>query len=158
MTSISDTHPVLNFGAGSHLWDVSMAEYSPKFWLTTLGSTLVYGFCIVLAKLSVLAFYLRISPDRVIRRAVHVLICLVCIYTFCFLVLNIFRCRPVSANWDLSVEGDCIDRQIPMLTLAIANILIDLSVLCLPIRIVIPLQIPTPQKISLALLFATGGL
>ncbi|KAJ4211050.1 hypothetical protein NW759_012806 [Fusarium solani] len=151
------TLTLLNLGAGNHLWDISMAEYSPKFWLTTLGSTLVYGFCIALAKLSVLAFYLRISPDRVIRRAVHILICLVCIYTFCFILLNIFRCRPISANWDLSVKGDCIDKEIPILTLAIANILIDLCVLCLPIRIVIPLQIPTPQKVSLALLFATGG-
>ncbi|KAF4472573.1 integral membrane PTH11 [Fusarium albosuccineum] len=152
------TLTLLNLGAGNHIWDIPMEEYSPKFWQTTVASTLVYGVCIGLAKLSVLAFYLRISPDRLIRRAVHTLLGLVCIYTLLFCLLTVFRCRPVAAGWDLSIEGEeCLDKIIPMLTLAIANILIDVCVLCLPIRIVLPLQIPLPQKISLGLLFATGG-
>lgn len=93
-----------------------------------------------------------------IRRAVHTLISLICVYTLVYIFLMIFRCRPVSSGWDLTVEGQCIDSLVPMLTLSIANIVIDLFVLLLPIRIVIPLQIPLRQKISLALLFATGGL
>ncbi|KAM5351078.1 hypothetical protein ACJ41O_003801 [Fusarium nematophilum] len=148
---------LLKLGAGNHMWDIPMSDYSPKFLQHTLAATLIYGICIALAKLSVLAFVLRISPDRLLRRAVHSLIALVCVYTFAYVVLVIFRCRPVAATWDADINGDCVDKLIPMLTLAIANIVIDLCVLLLPIRIVLPLQIPLRQKISLAILFATGG-
>lgn len=135
-----------------------MAEYSPRFWQVSIGGSLIYAVCLAFAKLSVLAFYLRISPDRLIRRTVHLLLGLVCLYTLTYILLIVFRCRPVSAGWDLSIEGECVDHTIPMLVLAVANIIIDVFIFILPIRIVLPLQIPVLQKISLAVLFATGGL
>jgi hypothetical protein len=70
----------------------------------------------------------------------------------------VFRCEPVEFSWDLTLDGKCIDNLIPMMTLSIANIMLDVVVLLLPVRVVLPLQIPTRQKISLVLLFATGGL
>ncbi|KAK7427173.1 hypothetical protein QQZ08_006286 [Neonectria magnoliae] len=148
---------LLNLGAGHHMWDILMDDFSPQFWQTTIGGTLVFAVSIAFSKLSVLAFYLRISPDRVIRRAVHSLIALVCAYTLAYVLLIIFRCQPISSGWDLTVKGKCVNSIIPMMTLSIFNIVIDLFILVLPIRIVIPLQIPLRQKISLALLFATGG-
>ncbi|KAF7556838.1 hypothetical protein G7Z17_g1173 [Cylindrodendrum hubeiense] len=148
---------LLDLGAGNHMWDILMSEFSPRFWQTSISATLIFSVSIAFSKLSVLAFYLRISPDRVIRRAVHFLIGLVCVYTLIYILLMIFRCRPISSGWDLTVEGKCVDSIVPMLTLSIANIVIDLFILVLPIRIVIPLQIPLRQKVSLALLFATGG-
>ncbi|KAF5021270.1 hypothetical protein F66182_6668 [Fusarium sp. NRRL 66182] len=151
------TLALLDLGAGNHMWDIPMAQYSPKFWQTTVGGTLVYSICIGCPKLSVLTFYLRISPDKFVRRAVHTLMSLVCTYTLAFILLIIFRCRPVSSGWDLTIQGQCIDKTIPELILAICNISVDICILCLPARIVQPLQIPTRQKISLAILFATGG-
>ncbi|KAH6898181.1 hypothetical protein B0T10DRAFT_453523 [Thelonectria olida] len=148
---------MLNLGAGHHMWDNLMSEFSPHFWQTSISSILIFAISIAFSKLSVLGFYLRISPDRVIRRAVYTLIGIVCVYTLLYLFLMIFRCRPIASSWDLTVQGECIDSLVPMLTLSIANIVIDALILVLPIRIVIPLQIPLRQKISLALLFATGG-
>ncbi|KAM5515256.1 integral membrane protein [Fusarium oxysporum f. sp. phaseoli] len=148
---------LLNLGAGNHMWDIPVAEYVPKFWQTSIGATLTYAACISLAKLSVLTFYLRISPDRFVRRAVHVLMALVCSYTFVYICLVVFRCQPVSSGWDLTIEGKCIGMDVLVLFLVICSVVIDTFVLLLPIRIVQPLQIPTRQKISLAVLFATGG-
>ncbi|RKL18046.1 hypothetical protein BFJ68_g4305 [Fusarium oxysporum] len=136
---------------------LTLAEYVPKFWQTSIGATLTYAACISLAKLSVLTFYLRISPDRFVRRAVHVLMALVCSYTFVYICLVVFRCQPVSSGWDLTIEGKCIGMDVLVLFLVICSVVIDTFVLLLPIRIVQPLQIPTRQKISLAVLFATGG-
>lgn len=169
------TPAVLTIGAGHHMWDILMSKFSPYFWQASLNPTslsvntpnltqtsisgiLIFAISIAFSKLSVLGFYLRISPDRVIRRAVHTLIGIVCIYTLLYIFLMVFRCRPVASSWDLTVEGKCIDTLVPMLTLSIANIVIDALILVLPIRIVIPLQIPLRQKVSLAFLFATGGL
>ncbi|KAH7267688.1 uncharacterized protein BKA55DRAFT_500286 [Fusarium redolens] len=154
---ISLTLTVLNLGAGNHMWDIPVAEYVPKFWQTSIGATLTYATSISLAKLSVLTFYLRISPDRFVRRAVHVLMALVCSYTFVYICLVVFRCQPVSSGWDLAIEGKCIDMDVLVIFLVICSVVIDTFVLLLPIRIVQPLQIPTRQKVSLAVLFATGG-
>jgi hypothetical protein len=109
--------------------------------------------------MSILAFYLRISPDVKFRRAVYVLLGIVIAYTITYFFLMIFRCQPVAFNWDVMIEGgSCIDSLIPMMTLSVANILLDTVILLLPIRVVLPLQIPTRQKVSLILLFMTGGL
>ncbi|KAI5465423.1 hypothetical protein BGZ63DRAFT_399893 [Mariannaea sp. PMI_226] len=148
---------MLHLGAGHHMWDLLLSEFSPRFWQTSVSSILIFAISIAFSKLSVLGFYLRISPDRMIRRSVHTLIGIVCIYTFIYIFLMVFRCRPIRAAWDITVEGECIDNLVPMLTLSIANIIIDALILVLPIRIVIPLQIPLRQKVSLAILFATGG-
>ncbi|KAL1871070.1 hypothetical protein Daus18300_004815 [Diaporthe australafricana] len=43
------------------------------------------------------------------------------------------------------------------MTLSIANILIDVAILLLPVGVVVPLQMPKMQKASLLVPFATGG-
>ncbi|PHH83474.1 hypothetical protein CDD82_433 [Ophiocordyceps australis] len=145
-------------GAGRHMWDVLFSEYSPGFLQTTTAATLTYAISITFSKLSILAFYLRISPDHKFRIAVFSLFGVVVAYTVTYIFVMVFRCSPVAAGWDLSIKGKCIDNLIPMMVLSIANILIDLVILCLPLKVVVPLQIPTRQKISLVFLFATGGL
>ncbi|PHH66162.1 hypothetical protein CDD81_225 [Ophiocordyceps australis] len=139
------------------MWDVLFSEYSPGFLQTTTAATLTYAISITFSKLSILAFYLRISPDHKFRIAVFTLIGVVVAYTVTYIFVMVFRCSPVAAGWDLLLKGRCIDNLIPMMVLSIANILIDLVILCLPLKVVLPLQIPTRQKLSLVLLFATGG-
>lgn len=102
--------------------------------------------------------YLRLSPDRVFRRTVYTVLTITSLYTTVYIFMSIFLCRPVSAQWDLSVQGQCVDKVSLMMTLSIANILIDVAVLLLPIGVIAPLQMPRMQKASLLVLFATGGL
>ncbi|KAM0219018.1 hypothetical protein ACHAQI_001342 [Fusarium lateritium] len=65
---ISNHHGlILNLGAGNHMWDIPAEKYIPKFWQTSIGATLTYAAAISFAKLSVLTFYLRISPDKWVR-------------------------------------------------------------------------------------------
>ncbi|KAM4057271.1 integral membrane protein [Hirsutella rhossiliensis] len=145
-------------GAGLHMWDVLFSDYSPRFLQTTVGATLTYAISISFSKLSILAFYLRVSPDQHFRRAVYALLGVVAAYTVTYIFVIVFRCHPVAAAWDLSIKGGtCIEYLIPMMVLSIANIVIDLVILFLPVKVIVPLQIPLRQKISLVLLFATGG-
>lgn len=102
--------------------------------------------------------YLRLSPDRVFRRAVYLVLIIASLYTTIYIFMSIFLCRPVSAQWDLSLRGKCVDKVSLMMTLSIANILIDVAILLLPVGVVAPLQMPRTQKASLLVLFATGGL
>lgn len=113
-----------------------------------------------LAKISLLFLYLRISPDRKFHTVVKTLVAAFALYAVIYAMISIFGCRPISASWDLALaeEGQCVDKPGFFLAASIANIVMDLAILLIPIPIVIPLQIPRRQKISLLLLFATGGL
>ena len=60
--------------------------------------------------------------------------------------------------YDPAAHASCIEYLVPMMVLSIANIVIDLVILILPVKVIVPLQIPVRQKLSLTFLFATGGL
>lgn len=125
-----------------------------------MGITMTYCTSVSFAKLSILSFYLRLSPEKPFRIGVYSLIGLTVIYTITYIIVILLVCRPVAANWDLSLAEDaqCFSKLVPMMTLSVANIVIDFSILLIPIHVVVPLQMPRRQKLSLILLFATGGL
>lgn len=102
--------------------------------------------------------YLRLPPDRVFRRAVYMLLAITSLHMIAYILMSIFLCRPVSAQWDLAITGNCVDKFSLMMTLSIANIVIDMAVLGLPIGVIVPIQMPRMQKASLLVLFAMGGL
>lgn len=81
-------------------------------------------------------------------------------YALAYLLLIVLSCRPIQASWDLSArEGAiCIDKNTVYLVLSATNIIMDVVCLILPLKIIIPLQMAARQKLSLILLFATGGL
>lgn len=89
---------------------------------------------------------------------VYAIIGVVISYTIAYEFLSIFQCTPVALFWDLTLEGTCLGRMVPMMTLSVANAVIDIVILLIPVRVVLPLKIPRRQKVSLVLLFATGGL
>ncbi|KAF9878008.1 integral membrane protein [Colletotrichum karsti] len=144
-------------GAGKHLWDILTVDYSPPFLLTTLGITITYSTSVSFSKLSILAFYLRLSPEKKFRLTVFILLGIVSAYTVVYQLIIIFQCRPVQMSWDITVKGTCIGKMIPMMTLGAANIIIDIIILLIPVRVVWSLQMARRQKVSLVLLFATGG-
>ncbi|EXF83469.1 integral membrane protein [Colletotrichum fioriniae PJ7] len=80
-------------------------------------------------------------------------------YALAYLFLIVLSCRPIQASWDLSAreEAICIDKNTVYLVLSATNIIMDVVCLVLPLKIIIPLQMAARQKLSLILLFATGG-
>lgn len=112
------------------------------------------------AKLSLLTLYLNLSPDRTFRITVKIIGLCFILYAVAYALTSIFSCRPIYASWDLtaSATATCIDKEMFYLAASIANVCMDVIILLVPLRIVVPLQIPKRQKVSLLFLFATGGL
>lgn len=78
-------------------------------------------------------------------------------YSLCSVLTLILGCLPVRAIWDLTVKSPkCINRNAVILTLSILNIATDIVVLVLPMKIVLPLQMPRRQKIGLYAIFLSG--
>lgn len=122
-----------------------------------IAGTCVYALSVGFSKLSILLFYLRLSPQQWFCNFVYGLIATVSCYSVIYVFLNIFPCRPVAAAWDLNIEeSTCIDAWNAYYALSIFNILMDVATLMLPIPVVVALRMPPKQKVSLILLFATG--
>ncbi|PTD10395.1 hypothetical protein FCULG_00008864 [Fusarium culmorum] len=148
---------LLEVGVGNHTWDVPIRPYVPMFGQYSTASNLLYCASVSLSKLSVLAFYLRISIDKLVRRAVYFCIFLVCAYSLTYVLLIVFRCWPISATFDPLQQNKCLDLSILAIYLISCSVAMDLFLMIIPFRIVQPLQVPMRQKLGLAFLFATGG-
>ncbi|KAJ4244742.1 hypothetical protein NW762_014318 [Fusarium torreyae] len=152
------TGMVAQGGCATNFWQVRQSEYETLMkW--TIPVNIFYMLSSDLAKISLLFFYLRLSPERNFRIVIHVLIGLFALYALIYAMISLFGCQPIKASWDLAAQatGKCVDKFGFFLAASVANVVMDLIILLLPLRIVIPLQIPRRQKMSLLFLFTTGG-
>jgi hypothetical protein len=145
-------------GCATNFWQVKQSQYELLLkW--TIPVNIFYMLSSDLAKISLLFFYLRLSPERNFRMILYVLISLFGLYALIYAMISLFGCQPIKASWDLAAQatGKCVDKFGFFLAASVANVVMDLVILLLPLRIVIPLQIPRRQKMSLLFLFTTGG-
>jgi hypothetical protein len=109
-------------------------------------------------KLSLLSLYLRLSRQRAFR----ILVCVMVAVTICFGMGSIFtvalQCRPLSMLWNPDQPGKCIRVVDFYYANAGINIVTDVVIYLLPIKVLWGLQIPKRQRIGLMFLFGLGGL
>lgn len=74
------------------------------------------------------------------------------------LFASIFSCQPIHKFWDLTAPGHCINLEAFWFSFSAFNIVTDIAVLILPIPVLVGLQLPKRQKISLIFVFALGSL
>ena len=70
----------------------------------------------------------------------------------------VLQCIPTSKPWEPSFERTCIDTRILFTVQSSFNILTDIFMLALPLRIFISLKIPKRTKIALMFVFLLGFL
>ncbi|KAI4599509.1 hypothetical protein KJ359_001952 [Pestalotiopsis sp. 9143b] len=118
-----------------------------------------YSISIMFSKLSILFFYLRLSPQVWFRWSIYILSSANIVYSLVYVFINIFPCNPIQAGWDFSIEtSTCLDPWAAYWALSILNIIMDVATLLLPVPVILPLQMERRQKVSLILLFAAGAL
>jgi hypothetical protein len=107
---------------------------------------------LALARLSILVFYLQLSPIRYFHYLVYTLITFVCVYTGAFLVVSCLLLDPAAGGPVREADN------VISLFYGICNILIDVCMLLMPLLVVVPLQMSTRRKMSLLALLTAGGL
>jgi hypothetical protein len=150
----------VQYGLGSHMEDVlvrgtdNMITYAQVVWL----SSIFYNACLGFIKCSVLALYMRLGDPNL-----RMLSMIMTGVVFCQAGANvfacIFQCSPISAAYDITIPDDqkrCVNINAFYLANAAVNILTDLLTYTLPIPLVLKLQVPKRQKISLAVIFGLG--
>ncbi|RAL02664.1 putative integral membrane protein (Pth11) [Aspergillus ibericus CBS 121593] len=117
----------------------------------------IYTLALLGFKVSLLSSYLRIGGFVSVYRAIIIvaIVAVVCnqlIFTF----LLCFACDPVSRQWDMTIEGSCIDTVASYYALAGTSLGFDIIIIALPLPVLWTLQLRLRQKIVLVGVFALG--
>lgn len=111
------------------------------------------------AKISLVIFYFRLSPQRWFRLATWASLLFIAGYTIGIFFALIFACTPIAMSFDITNQaGTCINRPSLYIATAVVNIMSDIVLFCLPLPIVVKLQVPRRQKLGLLLIFLLGSM
>jgi hypothetical protein len=124
-----------------------------------LATQILYFTNAVLTKASLLLLYYRIfGVVRGFRWALWASGCLVIGYYIACVIVSMAACSPISKLWDSRTPGRCIDEIAFYRWNGVANMLLDVLILCLPYPMAWCLQTTLRQKWILTGIFLLGGL
>ena len=119
----------------------------------------LYLAVILLTKVSLLSFYLRIFPRRGFQIITKVVLLFVITSGLVILFTEIFQCLPVSLNWNKSESGGrCININALSYINGGLSILQDIIILVLPITELVTLKLGRKQKLGVIFVFQVGAL
>lgn len=107
--------------------------------------------------MSILFFYNRIFPVRDMKIGSRICGGVTIAWTLACTLAVLLQCRPMMKMWEPWLEGTCINTFVMQLVVSFLNILIDSSILLLPMPQIWKLHMKTSQKISLIAIFSVGS-
>ncbi|KAI1085630.1 hypothetical protein F5B20DRAFT_10041 [Whalleya microplaca] len=120
---------------------------------------ILYNPVLALVKTSVLLFLLRLFGQKPgVRQFILWVNTANVVNTIGVFFAIVFQCTPIEKAWDFSIAGTCVDIRVLFTMSSAFNILTDLLVLGLPLKIFIGLKIPRRTKIALMFVFLLGFL
>ncbi|RWQ95413.1 hypothetical protein C8Q69DRAFT_520247 [Paecilomyces variotii] len=135
-------------GLGHHIEYLSVQTISTyeKLFLTA-ACLFITGIC--LARLAHLVLFHRLMIAKSwLRHALYGVTAFVIIGSITLVFCFIFACRPISKAWDVTLQGQCINRPAILVAVAVLNIISDFLLILLPIPVISDLQVPRSQKIK----------
>ncbi|EAW12405.1 putative integral membrane protein Pth11-like [Aspergillus clavatus NRRL 1] len=142
-------------GLGSHITMIpqkNLEVYLKIGW----SNSFVYTGCILFIKLSILALYKRLFSIPRMIIAANLIAAFVILWALGVFMVGALFCLPVQKFWKPELEGTCIDSAKFYYGQQIPNILTDVVLLIMPIKVVWALQISKTQKLLLSGVFVVG--
>lgn len=173
--TVTDKSLEVHFGLGKHYYDLPQPNNFHKslevIESNSLGNArlthlklyyfgeIIYFICVGVTKVAVLLLYLRLATSKSLRRSIWFMMAIVIISAFASLLACIFQCSPIHKAWDTTglVEGTCINVNALFYANAGLDIVQDLIIYILPMKMLYQIQIPRRQKYALIIVFAIGG-
>ncbi|ORY09604.1 hypothetical protein BCR34DRAFT_368527 [Clohesyomyces aquaticus] len=145
-------------GLGKHVWAVPADRFSRLMKIGVIAGPLFYNLSTLFTKVSLCAFYLRLSPSKSFTYAVYAVALVSILHNLIAALGIVINCNPIAKYWDYSITtGSCVNLNAFFLSVACINAATDLALLFLPIRIIWGLHLPMRRKISVAILLLTGS-
>ena len=113
-----------------------------------------------MVKLSILALYWELFGTLRYRIAIWALVALVICWWLSFTILNMVLCFPISDIWNLGPtnQHNCVMSSVHYVVNGVSNVVTDVLILCLPIRVVWAMQLPFRSKLALSFIFLLGAM
>ncbi|KAK6511776.1 hypothetical protein TWF481_000681 [Arthrobotrys musiformis] len=148
-------HSLINYGTGEHINTVTAQKLitTLRYWF---AYQILYPLVLLFIKLSILAFYLKISPQKWYRYTVYGVGIFVIAWSIAFIFAYIFECPDPSIAWSLDFPRGCVNLPALYYSSASINIASDLIILLLPIPVLQKLQIDRRRKLALIAIFSVG--
>ncbi|KAL1970435.1 hypothetical protein VTN77DRAFT_4079 [Rasamsonia byssochlamydoides] len=99
----------------------------------------------------------RIFPTRDFRLATFILGGIVISWVIAIVFVSVFQCTPVEKTWNPAVPGHCINLKGSFIGNAIPNIMTDIAILSLPVRVVWRLHADLTYRLSVIVVFLLGS-
>ncbi|EZF38948.1 hypothetical protein H102_06905 [Trichophyton rubrum CBS 100081] len=123
-----------------------------------LSAQVLFKLIMGLAKVSILALYLRVfAASKYFRWACISLIIVTSVTSVAFIFPTLFQCLPLQAFWDRSIPHQCMNDLGVWLSHALINLVIDILILALPVYHVSRLRLQLRDKLALIFVFVLGG-
>lgn len=153
-----DIGSVKKAGVGFHMpYILETAPYKATLWGKYLVAiSILYVSSFNIPKLAILALYRRLFTQKT---SIHVLMGVLIAQTIAISIAIWAACRPFAANWDRTLPGAvCINKEALFIWGSLPNIITDVIMFVLPIRIVWNLHISKRLKVGLTATFIVGSL
>lgn len=106
------------------------------------------------AKASLACLCWRIQPVDEIKKLKHAILCLCITWYISCLLVTLFHCSPIDATWDWSGQRSrCIDTVMFCLGYEMGNIVCNLAIMYLVVRVTTTAKLPWSKKVTNGLLF-----
>jgi hypothetical protein len=121
-------------------------------------SQILYVLVQNVAKISIILLFLRIFPDERFRLYTKIALAWMICHLVGFFIAVTCQCIPISAIWDLSVHGKCVNSTAIVYAGAGFSIFEDIVIILLPVRELKNLNLSTQKKVAVIFMFALGSL
>ncbi|KAJ8123393.1 hypothetical protein ONZ43_g649 [Nemania bipapillata] len=132
--------------------------------LTRLGKVLFatvpfYPLSQFFAKFSILFLYYRIFSVRpVFVRWMYIIGIIQLADSIITFFINLFSCIPIAYNWDVTIDGWCLDQAAVFTGTESVNSAVDIAMIVLACFMLVELRLNIWTKLKLSFIFALGGL
>ena len=118
----------------------------------------LYFTTVLFTNMSILFLYRRIFSTSKFRKVSLYVIGAHILWFIPGLLVEIFACTPISAGWDITTPGSCIQYSTFLMTFMVMELVLDVVLLTLPILEVKKLQLTVQRKVGVIGVFLLGGL
>lgn len=160
---IANTKPLASrLGIGRDVWGLDETRII-KIIKIFLAFEIAYVITLGLIKMSICFFYMRLFPDKVVRRFLWATQVFNVLLVTSFVIVNFAQCKPLSWFWNrldqnTTETGKCIDINLVSWIHGGINIALDFWMLALPATQILSLQMALGKKIHVLAMFALGAL
>ncbi|KAK7934839.1 hypothetical protein PG985_000334 [Apiospora marii] len=147
---------LIDQGVGLHTGSLSLEQLG-KMNETLVGAEILYVTGVNMYKIALLYLYFRLFPTRDIRLGSYILGGISCVWNVACIFAATFQCLPREKLWQPWLQGGCIDLFLTQLAISVPCMMLDVAILCLPMRHVWNLKTNLTQRVFLTIIFLLGS-